>query len=54
MQKICCNCKQPKELKDFAKEPRNADGRNAECLKCKRERDSKKYYERKKERELFF
>lgn len=54
MKKICCKCKIIKELNDFAKEPRNADGRNAECLKCKRERDRIKYYEKKKERELYF
>lgn len=54
MTKICNTCKQPKELKEFSKEPRSIDGRKGDCIKCKRERDRIKYYEKKKERELYF
>ena len=54
MTKICSTCKFPKDLNDFPREPRNADGRNCECKECKHKKNMKKYYEKKKEREMFY
>lgn len=46
--KICCNCKEEKELTEFNKNKSRKDGHNTICRLCSNAR-SKRYYEENKE-----
>ena len=47
MKKICCRCKEEKDLKDFNKQKRTKDGYRYECKECQRV-----YYKNNREKEL--
>jgi len=51
MTKNCSGCKTSKELDNFYKNKLTADGHSNYCIECTKE-NSKKYFQRKKERLL--
>jgi hypothetical protein len=51
--KICKECGENKEIKDFSKTIRNADGRCTCCKKCRTKSASAVYHKRKDERDFY-
>ena len=50
--KVCRLCNQQKQKEDFSRNLRSPDGRYHECKTCIGKRASKKYFDKKKDKEL--
>jgi len=51
--KTCILCGFPKPIKQFYKNPKNADGHSNECAECSLEISNKKYAKKKEEKEFY-
>jgi hypothetical protein len=52
--KICSECKQPKELDEFARRPETKDGRSTKCKACEKKKVDRRIEARREFRELYF
>jgi hypothetical protein len=51
--KICLSCGEKKEVNNFSKNPKNADGRCTSCKPCRLKTASATYHKRKAERDFY-